>query len=192
MRERPPRWLFASPAAGLGELVFPGAYWHREPDLRPCEPEERGGGVRDVHRAGTDRSRRVWCREPDHGLRLHRGARTKIAAPRRPDEGPARQGPSSLARAPVTGCTQRDRGPQADAEERTRSAHRAIEIREKRRGSSRRVRQLGCLVTRWPELGTDLGLSNDVVPVRQRAGCRAGPGARPCRTGIAVGEDLKA
>ena len=43
------------------------------------------------------------------------------------------QGRWSLAPAPVTGWTDRDRGPQADAGERTRSAHRAIEIREKRR-----------------------------------------------------------
>jgi hypothetical protein len=62
------------------------------------------------------------------------GAGVLRCRPRRPDEGPARQGPWSLARARVTGWTERDRGPQADAEQRTRSAHRAIEIREKRRG----------------------------------------------------------
>jgi hypothetical protein len=39
----------------------------------------------------------------------------------------------SVARAPVTRWTDCDRGPQADAEERITSAHRAIEIREKRR-----------------------------------------------------------
>ena len=52
------------------------------------------------------------------------------------------QGRWSLVRAPVTGWTDRDRGPPADAEERTRSAHRAIDIREKRRRvlSSRPVR----------------------------------------------------
>jgi hypothetical protein len=49
------------------------------------------------------------------------------------------QGRWSLARAPVRGWTDRDRGSQAGAGERTRSAHRAIEIREKRRGSSRHV-----------------------------------------------------
>ena len=38
-----------------------------------------------------------------------------------------------MARAPVTRWTDCDRGPQADAEERITSAHRAIEIREKRR-----------------------------------------------------------
>ena len=38
-----------------------------------------------------------------------------------------------MARAPVTGWTDYDRGPRADAEERIRSAHRVIEIREKRR-----------------------------------------------------------
>jgi hypothetical protein len=38
-----------------------------------------------------------------------------------------------VARALPTGWTDYDRGPRADAEERTRSAHRAIEIREKRR-----------------------------------------------------------
>ena len=43
------------------------------------------------------------------------------------------QGRWSVAPAPVTGWTDCDRGPQADAEERIRSAHRAIEIREKRR-----------------------------------------------------------
>jgi hypothetical protein len=50
---------------------------------------------------------------------------------RRPAEGRA-QGRWPVARAPVTGWTDCDRGPQADAEERIRSAHRAIEIREKR------------------------------------------------------------
>jgi hypothetical protein len=44
-----------------------------------------------------------------------------------------------MARAPVTGWTEGDRGPHPDAEERARSVHRAIEIREKRRRSSRRV-----------------------------------------------------
>jgi hypothetical protein len=44
------------------------------------------------------------------------------------------QGRWSVAIPPVTGCTDYDRGPQEDAEERTISAHRAIEIREKRRG----------------------------------------------------------
>ena len=39
-----------------------------------------------------------------------------------------------MARAPVTGWTDCDRGPRAYAEERITSAHRAIEIREKRRG----------------------------------------------------------
>ena len=48
-------------------------------------------------------------------------------------EGPPRQGGRPMARAPVMGWNEHDRGPQADAEERTRSAHRAIESREKRR-----------------------------------------------------------
>ena len=39
-----------------------------------------------------------------------------------------------MAHAPVTRWTDGDRGPQADAEERITSVHRAIEIREKRRG----------------------------------------------------------
>ena len=39
-----------------------------------------------------------------------------------------------MARAAATGWTDCDRGPQAYAEERIRSAHRAIEIRDKRRG----------------------------------------------------------
>ena len=43
------------------------------------------------------------------------------------------QGRWSVARAPATGWTDCDRGPEADAEERITSAHRAIEIREKRR-----------------------------------------------------------
>ena len=44
------------------------------------------------------------------------------------------QGRWPMAHAPVTRWTDGDRGPQADAEERITSVHRAIEIREKRRG----------------------------------------------------------
>ena len=57
---------------------------------------------------------------------------------RRPAEGPVRRDVGPWPAQPVTGWTNRDRGPQADAGKRTRSAHRAIEIREKRRGSSSR------------------------------------------------------
>ena len=51
-----------------------------------------------------------------------------------PAEGPGRRDVGPMAHAPVTRWTDGDRGPQADAEERITSAHRAIEIREKRRG----------------------------------------------------------
>ena len=49
-------------------------------------------------------------------------------------EGPVRRDLGPWRVLPVTGGLTNDRGPQADAEERIRSAHRAIEIREKRRG----------------------------------------------------------
>jgi hypothetical protein len=52
---------------------------------------------------------------------------------RRPGRRSCAQGRWPVARAPATGWTDHDRGPQADAEERITSAHRAIEIREKRR-----------------------------------------------------------
>ena len=51
----------------------------------------------------------------------------------RPGRRSCAQGRWPVARAPATGWTDHDRGPQADAEERITSAHRAIEIREKRR-----------------------------------------------------------
>jgi len=68
--------------------------------------------------------------------------RSPAVLPAPPSRRSRTQGRWSVARAPVTGWTVGDRGPQADAEERTRSVHRAIEIREKRRRvlSSRLVR----------------------------------------------------
>jgi hypothetical protein len=60
-----------------------------------------------------------------------RGSSAVLPAP--PGRRSCAQGRWSVARAPMTGWNEHDRGPQADAEERTRSAHRAIEIREKRR-----------------------------------------------------------
>ena len=59
--------------------------------------------------------------------------RSPAVLPAPPSRRSRAQGRWSVARAPVTGWTDGDRGPQADAEERTRSVHRAIEIREKRR-----------------------------------------------------------
>ena len=59
--------------------------------------------------------------------------RSPAVLPAPPGRWSCAQGRWSVARAPVTGWTDCDRGPQADAEERTRSVHRAIEIREKRR-----------------------------------------------------------
>jgi hypothetical protein len=53
--------------------------------------------------------------------------------PRGPGRRSCAQGRWPVARASATGWTDHDRGPQADAEERITSAHRAIEIREKRR-----------------------------------------------------------
>ena len=50
-----------------------------------------------------------------------------------PAEAPVRGWRWSVTHVPVPGWTDCDRGPQADAEERTRSAHRAIEISQKRR-----------------------------------------------------------
>ncbi len=79
-------------------------HWHEQPVL-PCLP-------------GRDRHL------PPQEFR-------RIPAP--PGRKSCAQGRWSMARAPVTGWTSHDRGPQVDAEQRIRSAHRAIEIREKRR-----------------------------------------------------------
>jgi hypothetical protein len=75
-----------------------------------------------------------------------RNAKGRRAPPscRRQAEGPACQGRWSMARAPVTGWTDFRQRTRADAEQRIRFAHRAIEIREKRRRvlSSRPARVL--------------------------------------------------
>ena len=59
--------------------------------------------------------------------------RSPAVPPTPPGRRSCAQGRWSVARAPVTRWTDCDRGPQADAEERITSAHRPIEIREKRR-----------------------------------------------------------
>jgi hypothetical protein len=64
-------------------------------------------------------------------------ARQRNVSPRqmgRRVEGPVRRDLGRWRVLPCRGGLGNDRGPQADAEERIRSAHRAIEIREKRRG----------------------------------------------------------
>ena len=88
------------------------------------------------------RDRAGHCR-PEHpsrrflgsGIRAHRllALLSPVRICLRRAEGPVRRGRWSMAHAVVRGWTDHDGGPQADAEERARSAHRAIEIREKRR-----------------------------------------------------------
>ena len=103
------------------------------------------GGVRVAEQVNADPG--AWreergmasCPGTPVGRRVRRaqnvmqGRMSSGVLPSPPGRRSCEQGRWSVARAPVSGWSDCDRGPQADAEERTRSAHRAIEIREKRR-----------------------------------------------------------
>jgi hypothetical protein len=100
----------------------------------PVRPAERprpvpACRVPDSTVTGISSQHRYACQVAERHLPPQEFCR--IPAP--PGRRSCAQGSWSIARAPVTGWTSYDRGPQADAEQRIRSAHRAIEIREERR-----------------------------------------------------------
>ena len=118
----PRRWTGSPPVTRRGYGAAPGRCLQAAADL-PCEMASES--IADALQYLDDTIHRVY------------------AAGRRS----CAQGRWSVARAPVTWWTDCGRGPQTDAGERIISAHRAIEIREKRR----RV-----LLSRLPGTGNDV------------------------------------
>ena len=133
---RPAPALAASPAPG-----YPRWPWSSLGLARPGSslPTTTAGDARTPPRPPPPRrlTAGLYGRAPRGGP----GRCNPAVLPAPPGRRSRATGRWSLAPAPVTRWTDHDRGPQADAGERTRSAHRAIEIREKRRGvlSSRPV-----------------------------------------------------
>jgi len=70
---------------------------------------------------------------PQTGSERNQADRVPPACPRRPAEGPVHAGRWSMARGPVSRWTDCSEKAPVDAEQRIGIAHRAIEIREKRR-----------------------------------------------------------
>ena len=203
-----PRLKQARPAPGAGQQ--PGAGWMRAADAlvddAGAQAAASGRRVRFISAYGTARRRRPRTdqslrRSADGNTgetggrpdRRHCARRRRRLArlPAPPGRRSCAEGRWSVARAPVTRWTDCDRGPQADAEERITSAHRAIEIREKRRGvlSSRpawtRRITCGCRGTRGELTGHTIALLRAWrnPPGSARRGGRPGGG----RVGAPVG-----